>query len=588
MRFRILGSLEVLDGQQTVRLGAAKQRTLLAVLLLHANEPVSTDRLIDELWGERAPATADKLVQGYVHALRRQLGADVLRTRPPGYEIHVDADGLDLLEFERLIAEARTKGLEDSVEFRAQALALWRGPALDDIVLEGPERSSVARLTELRLATQIERIDAELALGRAATLVGELESLAAANPYQERLHAQLMLALYRSGRQADALHVYQSVRRALSDELGLQPGPELRALEAAILRQDDALTLVASGAQTAPPERPAEAPPAPPRGRRRRTVVLASVLGVLAIVAVALLVARREKAPITAPPNSVAVIDARTNELVDVVPVGVRPGPITAGGGFVWVGNLQDRNLSKIDPTERATVGSVSLADRTPTGLAFGLGAIWVAHGRLGKLSRVDAQFGTVTDTIDAAGRGPYSSNGSVAVGAGWVWAAFGDSTLARVDPHTVRVSGSTIVGAQPAGVTVGSRSVWVSNADSSTVQRFAPETFEEAPLKEFNVGRRPAGIASGEGSIWVAIEGDDEVARIDPGSGAVSMIAVGDGPLSVAVGADAIWVANTAAGSVSRIDPATKDVVETIEIGNAPTGIVVAAGLVWVTVQGR
>ena len=112
MRFRILGSLEVLDGQQTVRLGAAKQRTLLAVLLLHANEPVSTDRLIDELWGERAPATADKLVQGYVHALRRQLGAEVLRTRPPGYEIRVDADGLDLLEFERLIAEARTTELE--------------------------------------------------------------------------------------------------------------------------------------------------------------------------------------------------------------------------------------------------------------------------------------------------------------------------------------------------------------------------------------------------------------------------------------------------------------------------------------------
>ena len=357
MRFRILGSLEVLDGQQTVRLGAAKQRTLLAVLLLHANEPVSTDRLIDELWGERAPATADKLVQGYVHALRRQLGAEVLRTRPPGYEIRVDADGLDLLEFERLIAEARTTELEDSVELRAQALALWRGPPLDDVVLEGPERSTVARLTELRLATQIERIDAELALGRAATLVGELESLAAANPYQERLHAQLMLALYRSGRQADALRVYQSVRRALSDELGLQPGPELRALEAAILRQDDALTLAASSAQTAPPERPAEAPPAPPRGRRRRTVVLASSLGALAVVAVALLVARREEAPITAPPNSVAVIDARTNELVGVVPVGVRPGPITAGGGFVWVGNLQDRNLSKIDPTERANVG---------------------------------------------------------------------------------------------------------------------------------------------------------------------------------------------------------------------------------------
>ena len=189
-----------------------------------------------------------------------------------------------------------------------------------------------------------------------------------------------------------------------------------------------------------------------------------------------------------------------------------RPEAASSGSG-TWRIETSPRSTRRNGPTS----GSVSLADRTPTGLAFGLGAIWVAHGRLGKLSRVDAQFGTVTDTIDAAGRGPYSSNGSVAVGAGWVWAAFGDSTLARVDPHTVRVSGSTIVGAQPAGVTVGSRSVWVSNSDSSTVQRFAPETFEEAPLKEFNVGRRPAGIASGEGAIWVAIEGDDEVARIDP-----------------------------------------------------------------------
>ena len=398
----------------------------------------------------------------------------MLRTRPPGYEIHVDGDGLDLLEFERLIAEARTKELEDSVELRAQALALWRGPLLDDVVLEGRERSSVARLTELRLATQIERIDAELALGRAATLVGELESLAAANPYQERLHAQLMLALYRSGRQADALHVYQSVRRALSDELGLQPGPELRALEAAILRQDDALTLVASGAQTAPPERPAEAPPAPPRGRRRRTVVLTSALGVLAIVAVALLVARREEAPIAAPPNSVAVIDARTNELVDVVPVGVRPGPITAGGGFVWVGNLQDRNLSKIDPTERANVG-IRLtrrpdADRPRLRSRCDLGRARQARQALARRSLSSARSRTRSTPPGEAPTPPTAASRSARAGCGRRSATRRSraSTRAPVASRAPRIAG-----AQPAGVTVGSRSVWVSNSDSSSVQRF-------------------------------------------------------------------------------------------------------------------
>ena len=351
MEFRILGPLEVLDGQQTVRLGAAKQRALLGVLLLHANETVSSARLVDGLWGERPPPTAEKLVQGYVHALRKTLGAGVVVTRAPGYELRVEAGSLDVQEFERLIDEARASKLEQAVELRAQALALWRGPPLADVVLEGPERNTLARLSELRLTTQIERIDAELALGRDAQLVGELESLAAANPYQERVAAQLMLALYRSGRQADALHVYQTVRRALSDELGLQPGQELRGLEAAILRQDETLTLdghVSRGLPPPPSAEPPSSPPAPSRRRRSRLVPALAILVALGVAATAILAFRGEPAPVTVPPNSVAVIDAKTNELVTTVPVGIRPGPIAAGGGFVWVGNLQDRNLSKL------------------------------------------------------------------------------------------------------------------------------------------------------------------------------------------------------------------------------------------------
>ena len=209
-----------------------------------------------------------------------------------------------------------------------------------------------------------------------------------------------------------------------------------------------------------------------------------------------------------------------------------------------------------------------------------------MAHGRLGQLSRVDPQFGQVTKTVEPAGRGPYSTNGSVTTGVGSVWAVFGDSTLARVDPDDVRVTGSTLAGGGPAGVVVGSGSVWVSNSDSATVQRFNPVTFEEGPLKTIPTGRRPSGMAFGEGAIWVAISGDDLVTRIDPGSYAVSSIPVGDGPTAVAVGAGAVWVANTAADTVSRIDPATNKVVETIELGNSPAGIVVAAGSVWVTVQ--
>ena len=260
MRFRILGPLEVLDGARSVRLGASKPRALLGVLLLHANEVVSIDRLVDELWGERPPATAAKLVQGYVHALRKQLDADTLVTQAPGYRLRVDRDALDLHEFQRLTEEARSAPAERAAELRRSALELWRGPPLADVVFEGPARHEVGRLSELHLATQIELLETELELGRHSQLVGELELLVAAHPYQERLRGLLMLALYRSGRQAEALQAYQDGRRALSEELGLEPGQALRDLETAILRQDEALTT--GGGHEAPG--PAM-PPAPPR-----------------------------------------------------------------------------------------------------------------------------------------------------------------------------------------------------------------------------------------------------------------------------------------------------------------------------------
>ncbi len=260
MRFRILGPLEVRSGVRPVLLGASKPRALLGVLLLHPNEVVSIDRLVDELWGERPPATAAKLVQGYVHALRKQLDADTLVTQTPGYRLRVDRDALDLLEFQRLTEEARSAPAERAAELRRSALELWRGPPLADVVFEGPARHEVGRLAELHLATQIELLETDLELGRHSQLVGELELLVAAHPYQERLRGLLMLALYRSGRQADALHAYQDARRALSEELGLEPGQPLRDLEAAILRQDEALT--SGGARDVPG--PAT-PPAPLR-----------------------------------------------------------------------------------------------------------------------------------------------------------------------------------------------------------------------------------------------------------------------------------------------------------------------------------
>jgi len=284
MRFRVLGPLEVLDEARSVRLGAAKPRALLGVLLLHANEVVSVDRLVDELWGERPPPTATKLVQGYVHALRKQLDEDTLVTQAPGYRLRVDRAALDLLEFQRLTEEARSASLENAAKLRRNAVELWRGPPLANVVFQGPARHEVGRLAELHLATQIDLLEAELELGRHSELVGELELLVAAHPYQERLRALLMLALYRSERQAEALEAYRDGRTALSDELGLEPGQALRDLESAILRQDTSLAQPTGLVTLSTPSPPAPARPAVTGDELRPvTALFADIVGSTAL-----------------------------------------------------------------------------------------------------------------------------------------------------------------------------------------------------------------------------------------------------------------------------------------------------------------
>jgi DNA-binding SARP family transcriptional activator/tetratricopeptide (TPR) repeat protein len=243
MEFRILGPLEVYDAGKQVRVGRAKQRALLAILLLQANRVVARDRLIDALWDEEPPKTARKAVQVYVSQLRKLLGADVLVTRSPGYLLRVEPGMLDLERFEGLRREARDTNPEVAADKLREALALFRGRPLADLADERFAQGEIARLEELRLAALEDRIDAELRLGLHAELAGELEALVAEHPARERLCRQRMLALYRCGRQAAALEAYQASRHALVEELGIEPGKELRDLHQAILRQDPALDL---------------------------------------------------------------------------------------------------------------------------------------------------------------------------------------------------------------------------------------------------------------------------------------------------------------------------------------------------------
>jgi DNA-binding SARP family transcriptional activator len=241
MDFRLLGPLEVRAEGRALPLGGPKQRAVLAMLLLHPGEVVSTDRLIDELWGERPPKTVDAYIQNCISRLRTALGREVIETRRPGYVLHADPSSIDAVRFERAVEAARALEPPERAAALREALGLWRGTPLADLTFEAFAQSEIARLEELRLAALEERLEAELELGRHAEVLAELTALADRNPARERLRYLQMLALYRSGRQREALRAYQEVRRELVEELGLEPGEKLRALEQMIIRQDPAL-----------------------------------------------------------------------------------------------------------------------------------------------------------------------------------------------------------------------------------------------------------------------------------------------------------------------------------------------------------
>jgi len=236
MEYRLLGPIEVLDGERRLPLGGPKQRALLAVLLLGANRVVPRSELVEAVWPDAPPPTAATAVQVYVSRLRKTLPEGVLETRPAGYLLHVEPGQLDLERFERLASEGRPR----------EALALWRGAPVEGIELGAWARAEVQRLTELHAAVLEVRVAADLALGRHAEVIGELEALVARHPLRERLRGQLMLALYRAGRQTEALEQYRAARAVLRDELGLEPDAALQQLHGAILRQERGLELQAA------------------------------------------------------------------------------------------------------------------------------------------------------------------------------------------------------------------------------------------------------------------------------------------------------------------------------------------------------
>ena len=282
MEYRVLRPLEVLDTGGPLPLGGVKQRALLALLILNANHVVPRERLIDELWGDEAPETAVKSVQVYVSQLRKLLPEGSLVTRAPGYMLEVEAEAVDLIRFERLVREGRSAlaaGAPDrAADTIREAVALWRGPALTEFAAERFAQLEGGRLDDLRLGALENRIDADLQLGRHAEVTGELEVLIASHPHRERLRAQLMLALYRSGRQSEALDVYRNLRTTL-DEIGIEPSENLQRLERQILNHDTEIEAPAQALPVAAPasEHAQAAAETAPLERRRVTVLFVAL-----------------------------------------------------------------------------------------------------------------------------------------------------------------------------------------------------------------------------------------------------------------------------------------------------------------------
>ena len=600
MEFRVLGPLEVSEDGRLVDLGGPTQRALLAVLLLHASEVVSVDRLIDELWGDEPPATAVKTLQAHVSRLRSALngaGDGRLETRGHGYALHVRPGELDADRFRDLLEHGRGRlaagDADGAAETLNESLALWRGEALAGLRRSTFARSDIARLDEMRLAAIEERIEADLARGRQAALVPELERLVAQHPLRERLRGQLMLALYRADRQAEALSVYQEGRRALAEDLGLEPSQGLRNLERQILEQDPALAppLTASRAGIG----------------SRSTVPIRAVAAGLALVAVAaaavivLVGDGGDATGATLERAGVHVLDPATGAVQAAIPLGSAPAQIAVGEDAVWALDANDRTISRIEPRDRAHVRTFSTAS-TPTDVAAGAGAVWVGNAARDarfssfptSVSRLDPESGVVEATIRLPGgeSGPYfhgggQSQAKVAVSADAVWAVNPDRTVSRIDPRTNRLV-ARIDGVSAESVAAGAEGVWVvdASADPPGVARIDPRTNRVARRVDIRAESLTA-VAVGAGSVWVADPLGGSVWRVNPVPEPVlRQIPLELGVRGVAFGAGRVWVTNDVDGTVHAIDPQTNRARVVARLA-APQNVAVGAGGVWLTALG-
>ncbi len=616
MDFRILGPLEVLAEGRLLDVGGGKQRSVLALLLLHANEVVTSDRLIDELWPDEPPPSAAKIVQVHVSRLRKALdtsGNGVLLTRGRGYLLRVEPGELDLDRFCRLLdtgRDALAAGDPDAAgRTLRDALALWRGAPLADFAYDSFAQDEISRLEELRLAALEERIDADLALGRHDEVIQELERLVRQHPLRERLRSQLMLALYRAGRQAEALELYRDARRTLADQLGLEPSPSLQKLERAILTHDDALQA---------PDRRTDGEPSRTRGGLLIAAGALVLLAAATAVAVIELTGKSTAGLASVAADSVGVIDPATNKIVGQIPVGATPTAIAFGSHGVWVISQPDKTVTRIDSKTRTALRTIAIG-ALPVDVTVGEDAVWVlvtadaSRGGSARIVRIDPALNDVLATIPvgigAFGFGSSPGGQSLAAAGETVWVInpFPRPAVSRIDAGTNTVKATFGLGTPSYGrntgtaggassataLAVGEGAVWVGS--DVGVSRIGMRS--NSISATIRLGVTPAAaVAVGEGAVWVAARpffrccppktvGSGTLTRIDPATNFVeTTILVGGRPAAVAVGEGSVWVADPGTRSVVRVDPENNRVVARIRVGARPRGIAVGDGLVWIS----
>ena len=602
LAFGVLGPLEVrLDGA-AVRVGGPRQRALLGLLLCHANRVVSRDQLIEELLGDQPAATADRMLRVQVSRLRKALddgnGQPRLQARPPGYLLRVEDGELDLHAFEQQITAGR-QALADGDPARAAGLlreaeSLWRGRPLADLEFESFARLEVRRLETLRMQVAEDRIDAELALGRHAVVCPELEQLVTEHPLRERLRGQLMVALYRCGRQADALESYRAGRSLLVEELAVEPSPQLRKLQLAVLEQDTALDLPPPAVRpdtqniaappVAPPDEAAPRPrveaTSPPR-RRRRTRRIALALGTAAALAVVALVplSRHGTAPAALNANLLALVSPRDGTVQATVPLRAPPAAVAAGSGSVWVAEPDAGLVDRVDPSRHTVAATIPVGTKPSHVVAAG-GQVWVLDRDDRTLARIDPRTNTVAQTIALAGQ-----PGDVLLSAGMLWVASpDDGTVLRIDPGSGRTEGVISTGGSPSGLAASDGAVWVATDSSGSVARI--DTRTGTVTNTIRVGDAPAMVAAAASGLWVLDPLDATVARVDPRRDAVTAtIALGGQPAALAESGGDIWIADQQDGTLLRLAPGHAAVTR-FSLGGHLSALTAAGGGLWAAVD--